>query len=319
MMNILLVKTSSLGDVIHNLPVLSDIKRHLGAVRVDWVAEQPFADIPSLHSGIGTIIPVALRRWRKTPLCRDTWQEASHFFHQIHQTAYDIVLDTQGLIKSALISRCARGVRCGFNYASARESLAALGYSRTYLVKKNQHAVERNRSLAAQVLGYVADSPVDYGISPPLLEQHWRPLDRYAVLLHITSQQDKLWNENHWKALGGYLRRKGITAVLPWGNSEEKSRSQRLAAVIPGALVPPALRITELARLLADAVIVVGVDTGLTHLAAALHTPVVAIYCASNPGLTGVYASHAVSNVGNTGAPPAAVQIIHAVDAALCA
>jgi len=319
MMNILLVKTSSLGDVIHNLPVLSDIKRHLGAACVDWVVEQPFAGIPALHAGIGAVVPIALRRWRKALLHRGTWQEASHFFHQLRQTPYDVVLDTQGLVKSALIGRCAHGVHCGFNRASARESVAALCYDRVYPVAKNLHAVERNRRLAAQVFGYPADGPADYGITPPMLERPWRPPGPYAVLLHATSRQDKLWSEDHWKTLGGYCREKGMTAILPWGNREEEARSRRLAATIPGALTPPALGIPELARLLADAAIVVGVDTGLTHLAAALHTPVVAIYCASSPGLTGVYATHAVSNLGGAGAPPAAAQVIHAMEATLCA
>ncbi|HCA26122.1 MAG TPA: lipopolysaccharide heptosyltransferase I [Betaproteobacteria bacterium] len=318
-MNILLVKTSSLGDVIHNLPVLSDIKRHLGATCVDWVVEQPFAGIPALHAGVGAVVPIALRRWRKTLLHRGTWQEASRVFHRLRRTPYDVVLDTQGLVKSALISRCARGAHCGFNRASARESAAALCYDHAYPVEKNLHAIERNRRLAAQVFGYPIDGPADYGIAPPVLELPWRPSGSYAVLLHATSRQDKLWGEDHWKTLGGYFQKKGMAAVLPWGNGEEEARGRRLAAAIPGALTPPALGIAELARLLADAAIVVGVDTGLTHLAAALHTPVVAIYCASDPGLTGVYAAHAVSNLGGAGAPPAATQVIHAVDAALCA
>ncbi len=314
---ILLVKTSSLGDVIHNLPVATDIARHLPGAAIDWVAEAPFAAIPRLHPAVGEVFPVAMRRWRKALFQPATWQEIGAFRRQLRSRRYRTVLDTQGLIKSALITAFARGESYGFDRASAREPLAARFYQHTYAVDRSLHAVERNRLLAAQALGYALDTPADYGISAPHLPLPWRPPGRYAVLLHATSREDKLWREENWIALGAWLAQKGIAGVLPWGGTAEKARSERLARGFPAAVVPPAQSLGELAALLGGAQVTVGVDTGLTHLAAALKTPTVALYCASQPGLTGVYATGFARNLGDAGAPPSLAAAQAAVEEAL--
>lgn len=314
---ILLVKTSSLGDVIHNLPVATDIARHLPDAAIDWVVEESFAGIPRLHPAVGKVLPVAVRRWRKTLFQPDTWREIGAFRRQLQGHPYRTVLDTQGLIKSALIAALAHGERCGFDRASAREPFAARFYRRTYAVDRALHAVERNRLLAAQALGYALEAPADYGIAAPGLALPWRPRGRYAVLLHATSRDDKLWPEENWTALGAWLVRQDIVSVLPWGSATEKTRSERLARAIPGAVVPPPQTLAELAALLAGAAVTVGVDTGLTHLAAALKTPTVALYCASQPGLTGVYASSFARNLGNAGAPPSLAAAQATVEEAL--
>lgn len=314
---ILLVKTSSLGDVIHNLPVATDIARHLPGAAIDWVVEESFAAIPRLHPAIQQVFPVAVRRWRKAALHPATWREIGAFRRQLQSRRYSTVLDTQGLIKSALITAFAHGERCGFDRASAREPLSARFYQHTYAVDRSLHAVERNRLLAAQAFGYTLDTPADYGISAPDLPLPWRPPGRYAVLLHATSREDKLWQEESWIALGAWLAQKGIASVLPWGSTAEKARSERLARSFPGAVVPPAQSLGELAVLLGGAQVTVGVDTGLTHLAAALKTPTVALYCASQPGLTGVYATGFARNLGDAGAPPSLAATQAAVEEAL--
>lgn len=314
---ILLVKTSSLGDVIHNLPVATDLARHLPDAAIDWVVEEPFAGIPRLHPAVGEVLPVAIRRWRKALFQSATWREIGEFRRRIQRRTYDTVLDSQGLIKSALITGLAHGNRCGFDQASAREPLAARFYQRTYAIDRTLHAVERNRLLAAQVFGYTIDTPVDYGIAAPDLPLSWRPQAPYVVLLHATSREDKLWQENNWTDLGIWLADKGFASVLPWGSPAEKARSERLARSLPNAVVPPALSLGELATLLASAKMTVGVDTGLTHLAAALKNPTVAIYCASQPGLTGVYATGFARNLGNAGAPPSLATVQAAVEEAL--
>lgn len=311
----LLVKTSSLGDILHNMPVVSDIRKHFPMLQIDWIVEESFAALPHLHPAIQTVIPVAMRRWRKR------WWASRHeirsFCREVAAHHYDYAIDTQGLLKSALITRCARTLRCGYAWDSAREPLASLFYDRVSSVPKNLHAVERNRQLAALSLGYSLDGPADYGIVAPVLEFDWLPHDRYAVLLHATSRDDKLWSESNWISLGHELHRRGVRAVLPWGNAAERARGERLAQAIPDAICPPRLDLREAAALLGKARAAVGVDTGLSHLAAALHVPTVGIYTATDPGLTGLYAGQRAINLGHCSLPPSVDDVLAALDKVL--
>lgn len=315
MPKILLVKTSSMGDVIHNLPVVSDIRAHFPEAEIDWVVEESFAGIPALHPGVGDIIPVAVRRWRKNLFSRAVHAEISAFVTRLRSKTYDAVLDTQGLVKSAVITRLAHGARCGFDRQSAREPLAALFYDKTLQVEKNQHAVVRNRLLAGRAFGYSPDDPVNYGIAAPSLALPWLPSGPFVVLLHATSRDDKLWPEAGWIALGAHLAAKGIACVLPWGSAAEQRRSRRLAEKIPLGVVPPALTLGQAATLLSHSIAAVGVDTGLIHLAAALNVPTIAIYCASDPGLTGLHVSSGQAvNLGGAGTPPDTASVIAALN-----
>ncbi len=317
MPKILLVKTSSLGDVIHNLPVVSDIRMHFPEAEIDWVAEESFAVIPLLHPGVKNVLPVALRRWRKTPFARRTRDEIRAFARRLRESAYDIVLDSQGLLKSALIASLARGSRAGLDRRSAREPLASLFYDYGVAVEKNLHAVVRNRLLAGQVLGYAPDSPADYGIAAPQAVLPWLPGGAHAVLLHATSRDEKLWTEERWIALGQRFHERGMHCVLPWGSDAEKARSERLATRIESATVPPRLDLGEAAALLARARVAIGVDTGLAHLATALNVPTVALYCATEPGLTGVYGGANAVNLGGIGNPPTVAAVLAAVERVL--
>lgn len=317
MPKILLVKTSSMGDVIHNLPVVSDILLHFPDAEIDWVVEESFAGIPALHPGVRDIIPVAVRRWRKSPFSTTVRAELRNFRQRLRSKYYDVVLDSQGLIKSALITRLAQGARCGLDWSSAREPLAAVFYDRTIHVDKTLHAVERNRRLAGRAFGYTPDDTLNYGVVAPPLALPWLPASRYVVLLHATSRDSKLWPEAGWIELGAHLHRQGIRCVLPWGGSTEQQRSQRLAEQIPDSVVPPALGLDQAATMLSCAVAATGVDTGLIHLAAALNIPALAIYCASDPGLTGLHASGRVLNLGSAGAPPDTATVIAALDSLL--
>jgi len=305
--NIVLIKTSSLGDVLHNLPVVSDIRRHFPDVQLDWVVEESFAALPKLHPGINRVIPVAVRRWRKS-----WWQSRDEIrtaCRTLSSNNYDLALDTQGLLKSALITRCTHATRCGFDWNSAREPMASLFYDRTYHVAKNQHAVQRNRQLAGQALGYTPQGAPDYGIRAPELLLPWLPTGPYVVLLHATSRDDKLWEEQNWIALGKQLHQAGIRSVLPWGSEQEKVRSERLSLAIPDAINAPRLNLNEAAAMLGRARAVVGVDTGLSHLAAALDVPTIGVYTATDPGLTGLYAGARAINLGGKGLQPAVADV----------
>ena len=314
MPNILLIKTSSLGDVVHNLPVVSDIRARFPHARIDWVVEEAYRDIAGLHPGVRRAIPVALRRWRANPFKGANWREFGQFRRALSGVRYDCVIDTQGLIKSALLARSASGMRHGYAGASAREPLAAKFYDVVHVVSRDLHAVVRNRRLAAMALGYELPAALDYGIA---VSSGAAPIESrpYCVLLHATSRADKLWPEQAWERLGGELARQGTIAILPWGDAPERARSERIASAVPGAVVPPALGVLAMAGLLAGAQAVIGVDTGLTHLAAALGRPVVALYCGTHPGLTGVYAGQGarVRNLGGTEVVPEVAEVLTAL------
>lgn len=316
-MRILLVKTSSLGDVIHNLPVVSDLVRTFPDAEIDWCVEETFADIPRLHPGVGTVFPVAVRRWRKRLFQRSTWREIGRFREGLARRRYDVILDTQGLLKSALIGWQADGVHCGYAAEAAREPVAARFYDFTFAIPRAVHAVQRCRWLAAAALDYPVDLPLDYGIVAPEMLFDWLPDGRYALFLSATSRDDKLWPEDRWIELAGMLLKEELVPVLPSGTLVERQRAERIAAAAPGAVVAPLLGLRELAALTGHATLVVGVDTGLAHLAAALRVPVIALYVSTDPALTGVYGSGFVRNLGTCGQSPGVGEVLLAATQAV--
>jgi heptosyltransferase-1 len=309
---IILIKTSSLGDVLHNLPVVTDICKHVPGACIDWVIEENYATLPLLHPGVNRVIAVAIRRWRNA-----WWQsrnEIKSACRELKKTSYDFALDNQGLAKSAIITRCIEAKRCGFSWNSAREPLASLFYDHTYVVEKNQHAVERNRKLAGLALHYSPQDGADYGIQLPSIILPWLPDQPYAVLLHATSRDDKLWPEDNWIALGRKLQQMGMLCLLPWGNEAERERSERLKSAISGAICIPRINLNQAAVMLGRARVVVGVDTGLNHLAAALAVPTVGIYTTTDPGLTGLYAGDRAINLGGKNKYTSVAEVILAIE-----
>jgi heptosyltransferase I len=300
MTTILFVKTSSLGDVVHNCPAVSDAARALPGAAIDWVVEAPFAGIAAMHPAVRRVIPVAVRRWRGAWWKPSVWSELAQWRRELRAERYDVVLDTQSLVKSALISRAALGRRHGMDRASAREPLAAFFYDRKHAVPRGMHAVERNRLLTAAALGF-KPAALAYGLRIPDAEK-----SGYVVLLTMTSREDKLWPEERWIELGRGLR---APTVLPWGSEAERARAERIASAI-GGTVPPPRSLQEISRLFAAARCVVGLDTGLTHLAAALGTTTVGIYCGSDPALTGLYGAPNARNAGAAGRPPEVDEVL---------
>ena len=312
MRRILFVKTSSLGDVIHHCPAVSDAARRLPAAEIDWVVEEPFAEVAAMHRSVRRVIPVALRRWRQTPWSPAVWAEIARFRKSVSREGYDAVVDSQSLIKSALISCLAAGPRHGMDRESAREPLAARFYHVTHPVPKGLHAVERNRRLTAAALGYVLEKPIDYGLLAGNSSRMGNSslngdAGPYTVFLTMTSRDDKLWPEERWIELGRALASR---VILPWGSELEKARAEAIAAKTGNATVPSRMAFRDLSNLLKKANLVVGLDTGLTHLAAAMGTRTVGIYCGSDPALTGLYGFAKAVNVGEAGRPPAVAEVL---------
>jgi heptosyltransferase I len=305
-MKILIVKTSSLGDVIHCLPVINDIHAAYPNTQIDWIVEENFADIPRLHPAINQIYTVAVRRWRKQLFNAKTWSEIKQFKRLIAQNNYDAVIDTQGLLKSALITRFAHGVKYGYDKQSIREPIASYFYDKKYSISYQQHAVTRNRTLAALSLDYAPPSTVpDYGLEAKKPNTRSNANKPYIIALHGTSRDSKLWPTEHWIQLGHALNQTQIGIMLPWSNPAELTRAEQIAETLNNAVVLPKLSIAELASVINQAKAAIGVDTGLSHLAAALNIPTIAIYTDTNPALTGVMGSQAqAANLGNIGEIP---------------
>ena len=308
----LFVKLSSLGDVIHHLPAVTDLAHHRPDVAIAWAVEEAYAPLVRLHPAVREVIPVGLRSLRASPFDGSRWSGLARVRRSLAHGGFDYVIDSQGLIKSALVARAASGVRFGMDRKSSRERLAARFYDVGLPVARERHAVERNRDLVAQVFGYRPAASATYGLEAPAEPPGWAPPTPYAVLLHAASRREKGWPEDRWIALGSLLAASGHTCVLPGGTPAERATATRIAAAIPGAIAAPEMGLPEMAALLGHAGLVAGVDTGLTHLAVALGRPTVGIYCATRPELTGLHGPDGV-NLGGPGRAPS----VEAVAAAL--
>ena len=294
-MRVLIVKTSSMGDVLHTLPALTDAVQAMPDIRFDWVVEEGFAQIPGWHAAVDQVIPVAIRRWRKAWFSAPIAAERKAFREAVRAVKYDAIIDAQGLVKSAaLVTRLARGVKHGMDWSTAREPLASLFYTRRHHIAKQQHAVERTRELFAKSLGYAKpQTQGDYAIA-----RHFAVADAgrspYVVFLHATTRDDKHWPEARWRELIGLLAESGLHIKLPWGAPHEEERAKRLAEGLDFVEVLPRMSLENVARELAGARFVVSVDTGLSHLTAALDRPNFTLYGPTDPGLIGGYGRNQV-------------------------
>ena len=309
MPDVLFIKTSSLGDVIHHMPAVVDARKAHPGAAFTWLVEEAFAPLVRLHTAVSYVIPVAWRRWRKSLYSPPTLSEIAASLRAIRDLHFDDIVDTQGLLRSAVIARAARGRRHGYDSSSIREPIASAFYDKRYRISRDLHAVERNRLLSGLALGYSPQGAPDFGLDRARFS---RTGSRYGLLLHATARPEKLWPEEHWITLGKRLDRNTELRLL-WGTDLERARSEHIAAAIPGAHVEKRKPLDQVAALIAGAQFVVGVDTGLLHLAAALGVPLVAIFTGSRPGLTGPVGSGPITILGSDGAPPAVDAVIEAV------
>ena len=280
-MDVLLVKMSSLGDVVHALPAVTDAAAH--GARFHWLVEEAFADIPARHPGVDRVLPIAWRRWRRSLTANR--EPLGRFLRELRAERYDLILDAQGLIKSAAVSRIARAsVRAGFSFTAARERVAALAYGKRLPIARNQHAVDRLRALFAAGIGYpLPATDADFGLAGAGPDRPQR-----CLLLHGTTWQSKHWPLTMWQALAAELAQAGWQVEVPWGSEEEQARARAIADAAPAARVLESLTLGRLADRMAGAGLVVGVDSGLSHLAGALGVPTVVLYGSTSTRRTGV-------------------------------
>lgn len=319
---VLIVKTSSMGDVVHALPMVSDIARAHPGATIDWVVEEGFAAIPRLHPAVARVIAVALRRWRKRLASPRTWREWRAMKAALRAQRYDRIVDCQGLIKSAWLARSARGPVAGPDAVSAREPLAACFYGERIGVPRALHAVERNRRIGAAAFGYTPDGPPRFDLKAPAVEGELRALadERpYAVLLTNASRATKLWPDARWAAVEAWLAARGLRSLLFWGSDEEGVRTCARAAGMRDAEVAPRAPLDAIAAVLAGARVVIGLDTGLAHLAAAVGAPTVGIYCDYDPALVAITGDAPCESLGGVDRAPSAEEVIAAIERVLAA
>lgn len=307
-MKILLVRLSSMGDLVHTLPAVSDLARHCPDIELHWLCEAAFADIARLHPFVRRVETMQWRKWRKHLFQAAVRREIGSLKTVLRAEGYDAVLDSQGLLKSALFARFAAAPVRGLDWHSAREPAASLFYGTTFAVEKNKDAVWRNRTLFAQAFGYRFEGAPDFGIAVPEAVsgslKHLLP-PQYRVALHAASRDSKLWPEDKWISLLSRLyAADGLPVLLPWGSEAERGRAERLAKSLPAAQVCPKFTLAEAAEMMWHAKSVIGVDTGLLHLANTANRPLVGIYTASDPAKTGVQQNAWSRSIGGIGEMP---------------
>jgi heptosyltransferase-1 len=285
----LLVKTSSMGDVIHAMPAVTDAARMVPGLRFDWLVEEPFMPLSAAHPAVEQVVPARMRAWRgrRVAAVPAMVRELRALRRRLAERRYDLVLDAQGLYKSAVLTRLAGAPAHGFDAASAREPLASFAYQHRHRVARGLHAVERQRRLFAAAFGYhlPAGSP-DYGLkrapfpAPPIS----RP---YVLFAHGTTWPNKLWPVAHWQALAGHLERAGLAVAIAADGAADAARAGAIAAGTRSAVLLPRLSLSEIAGAIAGAAAVVAVDTGLGHLAAAFGVPCISLYGPTATALTG--------------------------------
>jgi len=318
-LKILLVRVSSLGDVLHNLPIVADLlRRHPGAT-IDWVVEEGYVSLVRLNPHVRKVIPWALRRWRKSLGKSGTRAEIRAFLRTLREEEYDYVFDTQGLLKTGIIMGAARvrkgGKKVGLangSEGSGYEGVSRIFHTDSIPLSPRTHAVARGRLVAGAALDYPVDTAPDFGLPAPDASQRpaFLPAEDYAVFFHGTARAAKKWADANWIALGKALA--PMPVLLPWGSEAERRDAEALAAGIPNARVLPRLSMMDAVTLAQHARLAVGVDTGLTHIAAAFVRPTIEIYCDSPKWKTEGNWSERIVNLGELGAPPSSDEVVAA-------
>lgn len=288
MRRILLIKLTSFGDLIHALPALNDAHRADPTLEFDWAVDASFSEVATWHPAVKKIFRTSHRNWRKNLRHRSTYISIKELIKGLKESEYELIIDGQGNFKTALLGLFARGTRAGYDRHSVREWIAHLGYQKKISASKKVHAIDRLRILFSQSIGYpLPNTPPDFSLKEDCFRKP--PMDlppSYLIFVHSASWRTKLWPEEHWKELITKAVRHGFQILLPWGNAKEEERAKRLS-ILPEVTVLPHLSLSEIGFVIKNAIAAVCMDTGLSHLAAALHVPSITLYGATDSGLIG--------------------------------
>ncbi|QLG89614.1 lipopolysaccharide heptosyltransferase I [Chitinibacter bivalviorum] len=278
MQRILISKITSLGDVLFALPMITDIRQHFPDVKIDWVVDESFAALPALHPAIDRVIGVPLRGIKKQKLMQAS-RNLLRAIGELRTEHYDVVLDCHGMIKSALLSKVAKAKHIiGPPNYRLGEQVSRHAYDRQVSPDATLPAVDWYRSYAGLALGYQVTGQPDFGLRPAPFQPEWLPQKPYVMCFHAASKVEKTWPIEAWEAVLKDLEDHGIAAVLPWGAPHEYEFAQALAVRLTRAVVAPKMTVGEIAGLIDRALWVIGVDTGMTHLAESLNKPTIALY-----------------------------------------
>lgn len=283
-----------MGDIFHTFPAITDLKAHYPHAEIHWVVEDGFKEIAAWHPAIQKVIPIHLRRWMKERSL-NSWREFKLWKAALQTNDYDYIVDAQGLLKSSLITHCAKGKAIhGFHKHYARESISHWFYNQTYRVGKEQHAVQRIRQLFGKIFYYTPDNSINFGINQNF--SHVQKNPRKLIFIIGTSWVTKLWATSEWQTLTQIAIDQGYEVEIIWGSPEEKAIAQHIIAACPMATRPSErMSITAIAEKLVEAAAVVGLDTGFSHLAGALETPTIAIYGPTSPVKVGLIGQHTLN------------------------
>lgn len=311
-----------MGDLIHTFPALTDLSEHRpNEFEITWLVEESFADIAKMHPMTKKVIVFGSRRWKKNLFSRQTWQEFKDFKKALREEKWDLIVDCQGLFKSAMMTRIAaqKGTIPTYSYSkeSIRDPFAARFYQHGFSVEKGLTAIERNRQLFGKIFNYTPAPLADFGIQQWDEASSLTPDQPFAALIHGTSAENKEWPEQKWIELGNWLANKGVISILFWGNQREHERAKRIAQKVMNAIVMPRVSIQEAGLILSKASLIIAVDTGFAHLANTQDRPVIGLFLGSHANYAGVIPTqhnpYAV-NLGGKGENPEVSEVIQTIE-----
>ena len=292
--SLLILRLSALGDVIHTLPAVADLRASLEGVRLAWAVEKPYAELVSTLAPVDEVIPLATRRWRKSPLARETRSDVSMVRRRLREAAGGgASVDFQGLMKSSALGWLSGAhARFGFDASTIRERGALLFLNHKFRVA-GKHVIELNRDLARQVIDALggdfeqgAATEWDRFAADPSRKLERLDLEDAVVLIPGAGREEKQWNIDRFRSLASWVGEElGRPVIVVWGPGE-RSLAEAIVKDGIGALAPQT-DLRELTALLQRARLVIGGDTGPLHLAAAAGTPVIGLYGPTDPGRNG--------------------------------
>lgn len=301
MKRVLIVKVTSLGDIVQALPVVADIKRAFPGVQVDWAADEAFAELVQWSESVDRVLCAPLRRFKKAR----RWDDLKAIWASIAQLRayrYDFIIDIHGVYKSAIIAFLARSSRrIGYQSQDLGERGAAFAYTGRFGPRPQGNAWHGMRISAGEALGYRVEGPPLYNLRlPEPVRSPFEPGSApVAAFFHATSKDDKKWPLTHWVAVGRELAERGFCVVLPWGSAGERAEAEQIAGQVPNSTVLPTMSVTEIAQMIDACSLVVGTDTGFVHLAHALQKRTVMIFVATSPSHCGVQSPYRSISVGD--------------------